>query len=320
MTPAVSVVIATYNYGRFLAGAVESVLAQTFQDFEVIIVDDGSEDDTPEVARRLLRDARVRYQRTPRQGQPATKNTGIRLAKAPLVAFLDADDLWLPVKLERQVPLFARDRNVAVVYARKLVMDEQGNDLPYTQPELYRGDILALVFRRNFVHFSSVVARRDVLLEVGLFDESIPMGIDYDLWLRVALRYSFDYVDEPLVRYRTGHANLSQRQDERIDIAIKVMHRFLDERGGRARLSKHVIRRAWAETYCTAALVRSYRSRLAALPWFAKSLIKGPLRWKTWRELLSLAIPNGLRRRLRRMLGRPAWADPRQVSGTKLAQ
>src|SRR5271165_3580154 len=102
MSPAVSIVVATYNYGRFLAGALQSTLAQTYTNFETIIVDDGSEDETEAVAKTFLSDPRIRYHRTPRQGQPKAKNTGIRLSTAPLVAFLDADDLWLPTKLEKQ--------------------------------------------------------------------------------------------------------------------------------------------------------------------------------------------------------------------------
>src|SRR5262249_1079361 len=109
MTPAVSVVIATHNYARYLRAAVASALPQTFRDLEVMVVDDGSTDDTPAVTAPYLRDARVRYYRMERLGQPRAKNRGIQLAQAPLIAFLDADDVWLPTKLDRQMPLFAAD-------------------------------------------------------------------------------------------------------------------------------------------------------------------------------------------------------------------
>src|SRR5262249_60650982 len=103
--PAVSVVIATRNYGRYLAGAVRSVLDQTFTNFEVIVIDDGSTDDTPEVIRPFLADSRMRYLRTDGLGQPRAKNLGILQARGSLMAFLDGDDEWLPTKLERQFPL-----------------------------------------------------------------------------------------------------------------------------------------------------------------------------------------------------------------------
>ena len=104
--PAVSVVIASRNYGRFLAGAVRSVLQQTYPDFELLIIDDGSTDDTPSVARQFFNEPRVRTIRTDGLGQSRAKNLGIQLSSAPLIAFLDGDDEWLPEKLERQLPLF----------------------------------------------------------------------------------------------------------------------------------------------------------------------------------------------------------------------
>ena len=242
MHPEVSVIITSYNYGRFLAGALESTLGQTFGDFEVIVVDDGSTDDTSEVVRRYLDDPRVRYLHTEHIGQPGAKNAGIREARSPFVAFLDADDLWLPTKLERQLELFRSDPDLGVTYTRQILIDEEGYELEYKQPILHQGQVLETLFRGNFVCFSSSMIARRVLDEVGSFDEGIPMSIDYDLWLRVAMRHRFDYVDEPLVKYRTGHANLSRRLVERYLIDLGIRQRFLDERGGRNLLDPAVVR------------------------------------------------------------------------------
>src|SRR5206468_13114174 len=146
MIPAVSVVIATHNYGRYLSSALDSALGQTFRDTEIVVVDDGSTDDTPAVVQPYLRDPRVAYHRTERQGQPRAKNLGISLSHAPLIAFLDADDIWLPAKLERQLPLFAADQEVAVVYSRRLMIDAEGWELEYTQPPLHCGWVLPRIF------------------------------------------------------------------------------------------------------------------------------------------------------------------------------
>jgi glycosyltransferase involved in cell wall biosynthesis len=302
--PGVSVVVATYNYGRYLRGAVDSVLAQTFRDHEIIIVDDGSDDDTAEVIQPYLADARIRYLRTDHLGQPRAKNAGIRLARAPLIAILDADDLWLPAKLERQVALFRADSELGVVYTRRHRIDPDGRGLPYVQPVLYRGDVLEEMFRNNFICHSSVMIRRAVLDRVGLFDESIPLAIDFDLWLRAALHFRFDYVDEPLVKYRTGHANLSRREEERLGIAMGMMRRFLDERGGRARIRPSMIRRAWGEIYCHMGMVVQERSRPAALSWYLRALAQDPAFGETWWALLTLAIPLRVRSVLRRCLRR----------------
>jgi glycosyltransferase involved in cell wall biosynthesis len=316
MTPAVSVVVATYNYGRYLPGALESALGQTFRDVEVLVIDDGSTDGTPDVVRRYLGDPRLRYYRTGHVGQPAAKNTGIRLARAPLVAFLDADDLWLPAKLERQVALFRRDPGLGVAYTRRLVIDEDGREVAYEHPAVYRGMILDALFRSNgFVCFSSVVVRRAVLDAVGLFDEGLPLAIDYDLWLRVGLRYRFDYVDEPLVKYRTGHANLSRRLEERLLAVSRIMDRFLDERGGRAFLSPAVVRRARAETCYHIGLALRRHSRPRGLPWYLRAVALCPDYALAWQGLASLPLPEFVRRRLRLALGRPAdWADLRPIT------
>ncbi|MFL5242852.1 MAG: glycosyltransferase [Gemmataceae bacterium] len=309
MIPAVSVVIATYNYGRFLAGALNSVLGQSFRNLEVIVVDDGSSDDTRSVIEPFLADSRLQYVRVNHLGQPAAKNTAIRLAQAPLIAFLDADDLWLPNKLEQQLALLETRPEVGVVYGRRLLMDELGRDLECQSPECRRGDVLAALLHDNFICFSSVVVRRRVPDEVGLFDETLPLAIDYDLWLRAALRFPFDYVDRPLVKYRTGHASLSRRVEERLAVAIRIMNRFLDEYGGRAALSPLVIRRAQAQTYYHMGLFRRPRSRLAALGWYLRCIALAPGHGLAWRGLASLALPEAARRSLRVALGRPAdWA------------
>src|SRR5690349_16219408 len=140
MPPAVSVIVATRNYGRYLAGGVRSVLDQTFTDLEVIVIDDGSTDDTPAVVGPFLADPRVRYHRTDGLGQSRAKNLGVLQARAPLVAFLDGDDEWLPTKLDRQLSLFA-DPAVGVVYGRRTLMDAAGRDLPTPPAALARGDI-----------------------------------------------------------------------------------------------------------------------------------------------------------------------------------
>jgi glycosyltransferase involved in cell wall biosynthesis len=311
MTPAVSVVVATYNYGRFLSQALRSIQAQTFADWEALVIDDGSNDETVSVMRGFLDDARIRYYRLGHRGQPAAKNVGVCLSRAPLIAFLDADDAWMPAKLERQLALFQRDPDVGVVYTRRRFMDEVGRELERRQAAFHRGHVLGPMFRENFVCFSSATVRREVFDQVGLFDESLPLAIDYDLWLRAAAMFRFDYVDEPLVWYRTGHANLSRRAAERLRVALQIMQRFLDQRGGRERLSPRTVRLAFAETYLHLAAHEAARSRLAALPWLVKGLKTAPGSWQAWRALATLPLPESARRWLRWTAGKPLdWRAP----------
>jgi glycosyltransferase involved in cell wall biosynthesis len=307
MLPTVSAVIATYNYGHYLPDALESALAQTLRNLEILVIDDGSTDNTPEVVRPYLADPRLRYERLDHAGLSRARNTGIRLSRAPMIAFLDADDIWLPHKLERQVPLFQENPEVGVVYSRRLLIDPSRKELPYRQPSLYRGRVLAELFLNNFACASSAVVRRTVLDEVGGFDEQLPQAEDYDLWLRVALRFAFDYVDEPLVKYRKGHASLSQQGDGKQEmVALGVMRRFLKERGGSRVLSPALVREAFAQTYVNISLARRRRSRWAALPSNLQALWYSPAHRGAWRSLASLPLPEGGRRWLRRALGWPA--------------
>ena len=295
MPPTVSVVIATYNYGCYLSGAIDSALGQTFEDLEVVVVDDGSTDDTPQVIEPYLSDPRVRYHRTENQGQPAAKNTGISLARGRLVAFLDADDLWLPEKLELQVALFEADAGLGVAYTRRLQMDANGRRLEYEQPQLHRGNVLPKMFEDNFVCFSSSMVRHDVFDAVGTFDERIPLAIDYDLWLRVARTFRFDYVDRPLVEYRTGHANLSQRGEERLFVALGIMDRFLAEHGGRDLLPAALIRRAYAETHLHIGQVKRRRNWFSAVPWHMRALGTDPTSLEAWNGFARLFLPEPIR-------------------------
>jgi len=321
MTPRVSTIMATYNYGQYLAGAIESALVQTYSDHELVIVDDGSTDDTPQVIASYRDNPRVRYFRTDHVGQPAAKNYGIGQAQGELIAFLDADDLWQPEKLARQLPLFDASPDVGVVYSRFEMIDSQGALLAYDQPELYRGDVLAQMFRQNFVGFSTCVVRRAVFEDVGKFNERIPMAIDYELWLRVARKWRFDYVDAPLLLYRTGHANLSQRSEERLQIALEIMDRFVASVGDDPRLSQPAIRQAYAETYCTLGLVRRERSRQAAAAALCRAIAWQPTALKPWRELGAALLPESARRGMRRLLGRPVdWRQRPQAEAIQPPQ
>lgn len=230
----VSVVVTCFNYGTYLAECLESILAQTYRDFDVIVIDDGSTDDTPLVVVPFLCDPRVRYHRQANQGQASAKNAGIRLTNGDLVAFLDADDLWEPTKLERQVPLFS-NLSVGVVYCGGRDIDPVGTPLPIEERTGYlcfrRGWITKWLGFENIVPFSSTVVRRTLLDAHGAFDESLTMGIDWDLWLRLSCDTEFDFVPDRLFIYRLGHANqMSRNLNGRIEASEHIFQRFIQRR------------------------------------------------------------------------------------------
>jgi len=276
--PTVSIVMAAKNYARFLPVAVESVFAQTFADWELLIIDDGSTDHTPAAVRPFLADHRVRYFRSDRLGQSRAKNLGVGFSRGAFVAFLDADDAWEPTKLDKQLALFHDRPDVGVVFCRRSLIDEQGNGIRQARmpappgQSLPRGRVLPAMFVQNFVCFSSVVVRRAVFSHVGTFDPQWDLAIDYDLWLRVAKHHGFDFVDEELVKYRTGHGNLSKKLADRVDTALSIMRRAQSRYGATDEVPSERIAEAYASTCRTLAYVLRPSEPATAARWYLRAL------------------------------------------------
>lgn len=269
----VSIVMAAKNYARFLPEAVESVFAQTFADWELLVIDDGSSDDTPQACRPYLADRRVRYFRSDTLGQPKAKNLGIALSRGAFIAFLDADDAWEPTKLEKQVRVFDTKPAVGVVFCKRSLMDEQGRALPAKPASGFpTGSVLPQMFTQNFVCFSSAVVKREVFAHVGRFDPLWDLAIDYDLWLRVAKFHTFDFVDEELVCYRTGHGNLSKKLRDRVDTAISIMHRAESRYGVAEQVPREVIADGYASTCQTLGYVMRASEPFASLRWYLRAI------------------------------------------------
>jgi glycosyltransferase involved in cell wall biosynthesis len=208
--PRVSVIIPTHRRPTLLAAAIRSVLDQTYQDFEIIVVDDASRDNTEEVVRSFS-DRRIRYYAHGRNWRvAAARNTGVLNSTAEIIAFLDDDDEWLPEKLERQVAILNRcDAVTGVVYTGLQKIDRRdGRVIAVTNPTK-EGHIL-FDLRRNCVGTASSIAMRRICFdEVGLFDETIDFGEEYDLWIRIAHAFDFACIPEPLVRYSVHVEQLS---------------------------------------------------------------------------------------------------------------
>lgn len=208
--PLVSVVIPMYNAGRYITQAVDSVLAQTYRPIEILVVDDGSTDDSAAILQAY--GSRIRYLHQKNQGQSIARNRGITESQGELVAFLDADDFWLPDKIARQVDSLSRAPRAGLAHTDVLFLENstgQRSHRPSRKAE-YVGNCSDLLFRQNKLTISSVLLRKECLTQVGLFDGVFRYTDDYDMWLRIAPHYEFCYVDEPLVIYRLHHTNISR--------------------------------------------------------------------------------------------------------------
>ena len=286
--PLVSIVITCYNYAQYLSGCIESVLAQTYKNYEVVVVDDGSTDNTFEIAQPYCRKFAVRYVRQENEGQASAKNRGIKESKGEFIAFLDADDQWEPDKLSKQIPLFAI-QEVGVVYSRFVYIDNEGKSLPMEDPgkflEPRRGKVTASLIYDNFIPFSSVIVRRVSFEASGVFDESLNMGIDWDLWLRLSTRHQFDFCEEPFLLYRIGHSNqMSKNLPERIRCADRIIAKFQARFPGV--LPRAVMEDAAYYSYC----LRGYTLRKYGLrypfKYYLKAIFLYPLRKKAYLGLL----------------------------------
>jgi len=208
------------------ARAVDSAFAQTLAPLEVIVVDDGSTDDTRRIAERYADRPFLYLRNDTSQGAAAARNRGIEAARGELVAFLDSDDVWLPEKLERQALLLTQQPDVAAVYCRHEVEEEQRGTRA-AGGRLFRGDVRAeLIGGWCPATTSLFMVRRSALREVGGFDERLRSFHDYDLWLRLSERHRFDYVDEPLVRFFKHSGQRISLDPER---RLEALDRFLEK-------------------------------------------------------------------------------------------
>ncbi len=199
--PRVSIVIPTYNRRQYLQRAIDSVTAQVFTDFELLIVDDASTDDTASFVESFS-DRRIRYHRHDvNRGAPAARNTGLRLATGEFVAFLDSDNEWLPQRIEKQVELFSRlPDSVGVVYANNKVL----NEINHTETVWafgLRGNLYKEFLRRPFIDFITPLIRKSCFDKIGMMDENVPSYQEWDTFLRLAKHYEFEFVPEVLAVY-----------------------------------------------------------------------------------------------------------------------
>jgi glycosyltransferase involved in cell wall biosynthesis len=204
--PLVSVILPTYNRKHLLKETIESVLSQTYKDLEVIVVDDGSTDNTEHFISNF-NDERITYIKQDHRGVSSARNKGIENAKGEYIAFLDSDDKWLPSKIEEQLKVFKNSKlNPGVIYSGIEYIDENGKKIREERLPAYRGNLFLYLLgaRRNVVLGvgSTVLVKRVCFKECGLFDENMSYREDLDLLIRISKRFTFDYVPEPLAKIR----------------------------------------------------------------------------------------------------------------------
>jgi glycosyltransferase involved in cell wall biosynthesis len=211
LEPSVSVVIPTYNRASYLFQALESVFAQTTSASEIIVIDDGSTDNTRAILAPLIQEGKIHYFFQHKSGVSIARNKGIEVANSPFIAFLDSDDLFLPSKLEKQIALFRKHPEFGFVHCSFSKFNNEGDELGVRNTSRYSGKIYPAMLLEWSVLMAlpCMMARKEVLVEVGGFDQQMVWAEDLDLWRRIAYRYEVGYVPEVLVRVRVHSSSVS---------------------------------------------------------------------------------------------------------------
>jgi glycosyltransferase involved in cell wall biosynthesis len=226
----ISVVIPTYNRASFLKEAIDSVLSQIYRDFELIVVDDGSTDDTPKLL--LSYGKKIKVITKANKGPSSARNRGIKAAKGKWIAFLDSDDVWKPDKLEKQVQFIKENPDIKICQTEEIWIRNGKRVNPRKKHEMHSGWIYEQCLPLCIVSPSSVMIHGDVFEKVGLFDETLLACEDYDLWLRIAPHYPICLVREKLIVKQGGHADQQSHVISSLDLLrIKAMIKSLESGG-----------------------------------------------------------------------------------------
>jgi glycosyltransferase involved in cell wall biosynthesis len=293
--PRVSVLLPAYNRADYLAEAINSALDQTIRDLEVVVVDDGSTDDTSQVVRGI-KDGRVHYLYQRNRGVSSALNTAWHAARGKYLAMLGSDDVWLPGLLGELVPVLDSDPALGLVYARAEGMDAQGRPLPQIlgASEKFHGEWLKSILYGDFVCGLTAVFRRTSLEQVGGFNETMTGNEDWDLWIRLAEHYPFAFRDLILARYRMHPESLTGGRSETYVRIILDRVRLIEGYYARAAVPEEALgveslarRNVYMDVTIRFLSIGRWR---AAVPFFIRTLQAAPNPIATLPRILGVAL------------------------------
>jgi glycosyltransferase involved in cell wall biosynthesis len=299
--PVVSIIIPTHNHAALIGEALNSVFAQTYRDYEIIVVDDDSTDDTASVLQPLIKKGLIRYIHQQKQGVSAARNRGITEAHGQYIAFLDSDDLFEPEKLEVQVKYLQDHSEIGLVHSGFTKFDNSGRDLGYRDLSWFSGNIYPqmLLYWTTLMAVDAVIIPKKVLDDVGYFNTTLTMGEDLDLYRRIARKYLFGYINRSLARIRVHAGNTSgDKLKATRGLSMYLEQAFEDDPG----LSPQFRRRAYSKMYSTMAynlLSENGREALQAARVNARSAIAcDPMNLHGYTALASTLLGHSFRQAL----------------------
>lgn len=239
LNPKVSIVIPTYNRVEFLPKAIQSVLNQTYRDWEMIIVDDGSIDKTEEIVKGY-KESRIRYiVHKYNLGLSAARNTGIKNSRGEYIAFLDSDDEWFPEKISCQMNIFQKEDSKCGVICTSGYMIKNDKIKGVKAIPANLGNFYEKFLFENITWTSNVLAKKECFKKAGLFDENLESCEDWDMWIRIAKYYKFVFLEMPLAKYVVHPGQLSENLLKKINARKRILFKYQDELKNRKFIYSH---------------------------------------------------------------------------------
>lgn len=224
--PLVSILMPTYNRASYLNEAIDSVLDQTYRNFELLVVDDGSTDNTREVVDSYLSDSRVRYLYKENGGQSSGRNFGFSHSRGEYICFLDSDNKWLPKKLDICISAALENPDFDIIYGENIAIDSDGNELHKIRMRRHSGCITAELLKDNFVTINTATLKRGCYDTMGGLDENFLRAPDYEFWLRLSTKYRFLHIPEYMAQYRIMEDQISSDKEGRFKANKEILEHF----------------------------------------------------------------------------------------------
>ena len=300
MSTLVSIIVPTYNRANLLLEAVDSVRQQTFENWELLIVDDGSSDETGMAVKEFLGDTRIHYLWQENRGQSAARNRGLLNSQGSLVAFLDSDNRWLPHKLSSQAAFMESHPEVDVLYGETERIGSDGSTWPSPNRRRYSGIIWRHLLDQNFVNFNTSIVRRHKLVEVGGFDEDLRGGEDYDLWLRLSRDSVFHFLPGVVTQYRIEGDRITNSLERVMDANLASLNAFFRKNAdligwSEKRTAKGRLHERFARSYSSSGEL------FKGLKLGMKAIAYAPFSTRAWWALAAVCISPFRRRELGRV-------------------
>jgi len=226
MTPLISIITPTYQRAEFIEEMLKSILVQTYSNWELILVDDGSTDNTVELIKPYLNDQRIKYHYQENNGQSSARKKAIQLAEGEYLAFLDSDNVWIPTRLELGLKAIESDPTIDLTYGDIVEIDIDSVEQPTQNMKRFSGAVAPELVKDNFITMNTVLVKKTAVIKVGAFRSEVKRADDYDMWLRLSAEHNFLYVPKIMVKYRVMDDQISSNKAGRFIANKEIVEHF----------------------------------------------------------------------------------------------